>query len=321
MLSCRRNWLDRPRVVAREVYDHDRELIGEKLMLEQPSEDKYVDVRDLRTRYWMLGDEGPPLVLIHGIGASVESWAANVHPLSRTHRVYALDLVGFGAADKPAAPYTLSYLAQFVADFMRSQDIERASIVGHSLGGGVALKLALGHAEKVDKLVLVSSAGLGREGHIFFRLGSLPLVGDYLTRPNRERTAQFLEEMVYDPEMVTEELVDLSYDLMSRSGAQEAYLSTLRSLATVFGTRKTVLRSIVDRLDRITAPTLVVWGEQDEILPVAQAHVAAEGIPQARLHIFQECGHYVPLEKAEAFNALVSEFLNSESAAKEADDG
>jgi len=290
-------------------------------MLEQPSEDKYVDVSGLRTRYWALGDEGPPMVLIHGIGASMESWAPNVHPLARTHRVYALDLVGFGASDKPAIPYSLSFLAQSVADFMSSQGIAQASITGHSLGGGVALRLALEHPEKVNKLVLVSSAGLGREGHVFFKLGSLPLVGEYLTRPNRERTAQFLAEMLYDPEMVTEELVDLHYNLMSRPGAQEAYLSALRSIATVFGTRKTVLRSIVDNLDRITAPTLVVWGEQDGILPVAHAHVAAEAIPNVRLHIFQECGHYVQLEKADAFNALLLEFLNSESANKEANDG
>jgi pimeloyl-ACP methyl ester carboxylesterase len=190
----------------------------------------------------------------------LESWAENIRALAKTHRVFALDLVGFGYSDKPTAPYTLSFLAQFVADFMESQDTGRASIIGHSLGRGVALKLALEHAEKVDKLVLVSSAGLDREGHIFFKLGSLPLVGEYLTRPNRERTAQFLEEMVYDPEMVTEELVDLDYDLMSRPGAQEAYLSALRSIATVLGARKTVIRSIVDNLDRITAPTLVVWG-------------------------------------------------------------
>jgi 4,5:9,10-diseco-3-hydroxy-5,9,17-trioxoandrosta-1(10),2-diene-4-oate hydrolase len=290
-------------------------------MLERLPDDKYVDVGEVRTRYWTLGNEGPPLVLIHGIGASMESWAANIRPLAKTHRVYALDLVGFGSSGKPTAPYTLSFLAQFVADFMRGQDIAQASIIGHSLGGGVALKLAIEHAEKVDRLVLVGSAGLGREGHIFFRLGSLPLVGEYLTRPSRERTAQFLEEMVYDPGMVTEELVDLHYDLMSRPGAQEAYLSTVRSIATVFGTRRAVLRSIVDNLDRITAPTLVVWGEQDEILPVAHAHVAAEAIPNARLHIFQECGHFVQMEKVEAFNALVSQFLNTGSSTKEEDDG
>jgi 4,5:9,10-diseco-3-hydroxy-5,9,17-trioxoandrosta-1(10),2-diene-4-oate hydrolase len=280
-----------------------------------------VDVGTVRTRYWTLGDEGPPLVLIHGIGASVESWAETIHALAETHRVYALDLVGFGHSDKPSAPYTLSFLAQFVADFMESQDIRRASVIGHSLGGGVALKLALEHAEKVDKLVLVSSAGLGREGHVFFKLGSLPLVGEVLTRPSRERTAQFLEEMFYDPEMVTDELVDLNYDLMCRPGAQKAYLAALRSIATVFGARKTVIRSIVDNLDEVTAPTLVVWGEQDAMLPVSHAHVAAEAIPDARLHVFQGCGHCAPMEKAEAFNALVSDFLNGETTTEEEDDG
>jgi 4,5:9,10-diseco-3-hydroxy-5,9,17-trioxoandrosta-1(10),2-diene-4-oate hydrolase len=280
-------------------------------MFEHTPEDQYVEVGSIQTRYWTLGDEGPPVLLIHGIGASMESWAANVGPLAEAHRVYALDLVGAGYTDKPEAPYSLSYLAQFVADFMETMDLTRASVVGHSLGGGAALKLALEHAEKVESLVLVASAGLGREGHIFFKLASLPLVGELLIRPtSREGVAQSLETFYTDPSMVTEERVDLSYDLLSQPGYQRAYLSMVRSLATVFGARKSVIRSIVDHLDEIKAPTLVVWGEEDNILPVKHAHVAAEGIPDARLHIFEDCGHMVPEEKPEAFNDLLTAFLN-----------
>jgi len=280
-------------------------------MSTQNPQDRYIEVESVKTRYWALGDEGTTVILIHGIGAAVESWALNIHALAEHHRVYALDLVGFGYSDKPPARYSYSYLSQFVADFMKAQAVAQASLVGHSLGGGVALKLAIQHPEKVEKLVLVGSTGLGREAPLFFRLSSLPIVGEFLTRPSRKGTAQFLRECFYDPAMVTEEMIEQSYGLDSLPGAQETYLSTVRAIANIFGGREGVIRGFVDNLGKITAPTLIVWGKQDRILPVAHGHVAEERIAGAQFHIFEECGHVPPMEKAEAFNALVSEFLVS----------
>ncbi len=109
-------------------------------MLQLP--DKYVKVGQVSTRFWQMGDEGSTVILVHGIGGSVENWAANIEELSQHHRVFALDLLGFGRTDKPAVSYSVANLARFLSDFLAAQGIERASVIGHSLGGGVSLEFA-----------------------------------------------------------------------------------------------------------------------------------------------------------------------------------
>jgi 4,5:9,10-diseco-3-hydroxy-5,9,17-trioxoandrosta-1(10),2-diene-4-oate hydrolase len=249
------------------------------------------------------------VLLIHGIGGSVEEWRLNIETLAERHRVYAIDMVGFGYSDKPAAKYSFSYLAQFVNDFIDAQTIERATLIGHSLGGGVVLKFAIQFPNKVDRLVLVSSAGLGKEVHLAFRLSSLPLIGNWLTRPSRKGTAQLLADCYFDQDLITDEFIEFKYQMGSLPGAQQSFLSTVRTSANFRGLRDHVINSIVDNLAAITAPKFIIWGQQDRILPVAHAQVAASKIPSARLHIFDPCGHCPPEERPAEFNPLVSEFL------------
>jgi 4,5:9,10-diseco-3-hydroxy-5,9,17-trioxoandrosta-1(10),2-diene-4-oate hydrolase len=277
----------------------------------QAPQDQYVQVGQIHTRFWTLGDEGTAVVLVHGIGGSMEDWIHNIHALAEHHRVYALDLVGSGRSDKPAVPYSFPYLAQFVHDFLQSQHVDRLSFVGHSMGGGIALHFTLQFPDQVDRLVLVNSACLGRELTLTFRVPTLPLVGEWLTRPSRKASAQLLHEALYDPALITDELVDLQYEMSALPGAQEAILSGLRQGVTLRGLRDHVWRSIVDNLPNITAPTLVIWGQQDRIIPVAHAQVARDRIPNARLHIIDRCGHVPQLEHPDEFNALVLEFLAS----------
>jgi 4,5:9,10-diseco-3-hydroxy-5,9,17-trioxoandrosta-1(10),2-diene-4-oate hydrolase len=239
----------------------------------------------------------------------MEHWIHNVHSLAEHHRVYALDLVGNGRTDKPAAPYSFAYGAQFVHDFLQSQEVDRLALVGNSLGGAIALQFALQFPDQVEKLVLVDSAGLGREVNLFFRLPTLPLVGKWLARPSRKGQAQILREVFYDPALVTDERVEFEYQMSLLPGAQEAFLSTLRRNATLRGVRDDVWRPIVDNLQSITAPTLVIWGQQDRILPVAHAQVAGDRIANVRLQIIDRCGHEPQIERPEEFNALVLEFL------------
>ncbi len=133
------------------------------MILVQTPQDRYVQVGQINTRYWTEGDKGTTVILLHGIGSSVETWTYNISVLAQHHRVYAVDLVGAGRSDKPPATYSLTYLAQFVLGFMDAMSIECASLVGNSLGGGVALQFALNFPQKVEKLVLVNSLGLGKE--------------------------------------------------------------------------------------------------------------------------------------------------------------
>ena len=280
-------------------------------MSTQTPQDQYTKVGQINTRFWALGDEGPTVLLIHGIGGSIEDWMLNTNALAKHHRVYAIDMVGSGRSDKPSAQYSFSYLAQFINDFMEVQDIERASLIGLSLGGGVSLQFTIQFPNKVEKLVLLNSAGLGKEVTLLLRLPTLPIIGELLTRPSRKGTAKLLKECVYDRGLSNGALVELAYSLTALPGAQKSFLSTVRTLGTIRGMRKDILSSIADNLTTITAPTLIFWGQQDRILPVSYAHVAEKKIPNTRLHIFDPCGHLPQLERPEEFNAMVLEFLSS----------
>jgi len=275
----------------------------------QTPQDQYIKVGQINTRFWALGDEGTTIILIHGIGGSVEAWTPNINVLAQHHRVYAIDLVGFGRSDKPSMPYSFSYMARFVNDFIQAQHIDRATVIGHSLGGGVSLQFTIQFPDRVEKLVLVSSGGLGRELNLLLRLATLPVIGELLTRPSRKRTAQFLKECIHDPALVTDDLVELFYQMAVLPGAQKSFLATLRADVNLRGLRADAMRSIQHDLATITAPTLIVWGQQDRIVPVAHAHAAERRIPNAELRILDPCGHMPQFERAEEFNALVLGFL------------
>jgi len=146
--------------------------------MENP-EDRYVKVGQINTRYWVLG-QGSPLLLIHGLGASCEYWRYNVKAPSQGCRVYAFDLPGFGHSDKRIEDLSLSFAAEFVAAFLDSQGVERASLVGNSLGGAVSLQFAVQYPHRLEKLVLVTSGGLGRELPLSFRLLRIPLWGEFM---------------------------------------------------------------------------------------------------------------------------------------------
>ena len=272
-------------------------------------QDRYVNVGGINTRYWAMGDHGTSVILVHGLGGCVEDWRLNVNALAEYHRVYALDLVGAGRTGKAVGSYSLPYGAQFLNGFLEALHVDRATLVGNSMGGAVTLQFAVQFPHRVQKLVLVNSAGLGRELISHLRLATLPLLGEWLARPRRRGAAQVFKACVYDPALVTDELVEVYYELAALPGAQECLLSALRAGANLRGTRASIVQSILDKLATIAAPTLIVWGQQDRVLPVAHAYEAEKRLPNARLHVFDPCGHLPQLERAEEFNALVLEFL------------
>lgn len=265
----------------------------------------------MRTRYWEEG-EGTPLVLIHGFADSVETWSRVIGRLAEHHRVIALDVVGAGRTDKPKEPMPFARLAGFVRDFMDVLGLERAHVLGHSMGGGIALNLTIRWPEKVERLVLVDSAGLGREMPVDLRVCTLPVLGWFLTRTSPRQTASFLRKTVYDPTLITDGTVRTFCELGALPGAHTAMLSWLRNNADFGGWRDDVVRPVVEKLGSITAPTLIFWGRQDRIIPVSQSEVAERGIPGSRLHIFESCGHVPQLERWEEFSSLVVDFLGKQ---------
>jgi 4,5:9,10-diseco-3-hydroxy-5,9,17-trioxoandrosta-1(10),2-diene-4-oate hydrolase len=275
----------------------------------QPPQDRYIKVGNINTRFWAAGDKGTAVVLVHGLGGSIENWVNNIDALAQHHRVYAMDLVGFGRAEKTPLTHDLNVLGKFIDDFMKTQSVEKASLVGNSLGGGLVLRFAIDFPGKVEKLVLVDNAGMGREVILDFKVASLPLIGELLTRPSRKGTARLWKKVVYDSSLVTEGLVEECYGLFTLPGARKALLATVRACINLSGQRADLTGLLISKLGTITAPTLIFWGQQDRILPLAHAHIAMKKIPNARLHIFDRCGHMPQFEHPEEFNKLVLDFL------------
>jgi pimeloyl-ACP methyl ester carboxylesterase len=275
-------------------------------------QDRYVQLGQINTRYWAEGDRGSAVLLLHGVGSFIERWLPSFDTLATQHRVYALDSLGHGRTDKPlSASYNWENGAQFVKDFMTTLKIERVSLVGHSMGGGIALHFALKFAAAVEKLVLVSCAGLGKETPPAFRLASAPVLGEILTRPSRERSARDLKSLVYDQAVLTDESVEVQYQMAALPGAQQVLLKMLRWAFSPFGTHKRYCDSILRGLASIRNPSLIIWGRQDRYISVSHAQVAARGLPNASVQILDNCGHLPMLEKTQHFNALLLDFLGS----------
>jgi len=278
-------------------------------MSTRPPEDRFIKVGNINTHYWAVGDKGSTVVLVHGLGGFAENWVHNVDALAEQHRVYVPDLVGFGRSDKTPLIHDMNVLEKFISDFMETMNIEKASLVGNSLGGGLVLQFALDYPEKVEKLVLADNAGMGRDVIPDYKICSLPVLGELLTRPSLKSTARLWKEIVYDTALITPALVNLAYGFIRQPGAKKALLAALRTGINLGGQRANLVNLLLNRLNTMTAPTLVVWGRQDRIIPVAHAQVAIAKIPGARLEIFDRCGHMPQLEHPDRFNRLVLDFL------------
>jgi 4,5:9,10-diseco-3-hydroxy-5,9,17-trioxoandrosta-1(10),2-diene-4-oate hydrolase len=278
------------------------------MKLSQTPQDHYIQVGGINTRYWSLGDGETGIILLHGLGSCVETWKYTIGTLAQRHRVYAVDIVGCGRSDKPSTTYSLAYQAQFIKAFMDTLNLKRASLIGNSMGGGVALQFALLFPQQVEKLVLANSLGFGKEIALPLRLASLPFVGQ-LFRPSRSSTAVVLKQSVYNSSVINQDWVEIFYQIATLPGAQQALQSQIKANIDFWGVRSSVYGSIVAQLACISVPTLIIWGQQDRVLPVAHSQVAAECMPNACLRIFNFCGHWPQVEHPEEFNSLTLKFL------------
>lgn len=279
-------------------------------MVATPWPDQFVDIGGLRTRFWQVG-AGEAVILIHGLGGSVEQWSANVDVLSRTYRVFCLDMIGCGKTDKPASSdYSIESLARFMDLFITAKGIETFSLVGLSMGGGVCLRYALDYPAKVTNLILVGSAALGPRMALVFRILALPFMERILSLVSRRRFASFVRTMVYDRTVITDEIVDFYYHNIYEPDARRAFIRTLRANCGLWRLRKEVRDGVISRLWRLKAPTLIIWGRQDKHMPVANAYEAMKKIPKAWLIFIDKCAHNPQFEHYDEFNGVVTAFLS-----------
>lgn len=280
---------------------------------EGPGRLRYHTVHGYRRAYRIAG-EGPAILLIHGIGDSSATWAGLIPELARNHTVIAPDLLGHGASDKPRADYSVAGYANGMRDLLGVLGIERATLVGHSLGGGVAMQFAYQFPERTDRVILVSAGGVGREVTPVLRAVSLPgadLLLSTLRIPGmRTQVGLFAGLMkLLDTDLGQDaaELLNV-VDALPDATSRAAFISTLRSVVDWRG-------QVVTMLDRCYLtegmPTLLLWGSRDSVVPVRHAHGAHAAMPGSRLEIFEGAGHFPFHADPARFCALVEHFMRT----------
>jgi pimeloyl-ACP methyl ester carboxylesterase len=263
-------------------------------------------------RVFRIAGAGPALLLIHGIGDSSQTWSRVMAALVRDHLVIAPDLLGHGGSDKPRADYSVAGYANGMRDLLGVLGLDRVTLVGHSLGGGVAMQFAYQFPEHTERLVLVSSGGLGRQVTPVLRAVSLPgvhLVLAALSLPTMRLQARAVLGLLrmLDTGMGVDaaDLVRL-VDALPDSTARSAFIRTLRAVVDWRG-------QVVTMLDRcyLTSgmPTLLVWGGRDQVLPVGHGLIAHEAMPGSRLEIFPGAGHFPFHSEPQRFVAVLEDFL------------
>ena len=271
-----------------------------------PGEQKNAIVRGVRVRYVEAG-AGAPLVLLHGLTSSKVAWRENIEPLAERHHVYAVDLPGHGDSDRIGVNYDSAFIVGLMREFVLGLGHERVAMAGISLGGAVSLYTALEHPEIVSKLALIGSGALGREIAMVIRLASLPIVGEFMLGGPIDNVGTMARKCFYDKDLVPSEVIEELRRSNSLPGARDAALTIIRRHISVWGVKSRYVAT--RRLKELAVPTMLFWGANDEIIPVKHAHRAAQLIPGAGLHVFEECGHWPQMERTEEFNELMLRFL------------
>ncbi|MEW6128082.1 MAG: alpha/beta fold hydrolase [Acidobacteriota bacterium] len=262
---------------------------------------KQVEVFGQKINYLETG-KGPKIILLHGLGDDLHIWSATVKALASKYQVFAIDQIGCGQSDKPPINYRPQVLVDFLNGFCRKLKIDKATIVGNSLGGWVAAAFAEAHPERVEKLVLVGAAGywpkikgveeLTREQLALLKVSSLAAY------------RETLKWMLYDEQMITDTLVEDLYAAQLKR--KDGY--------TIDQFIEAVLRGedrLSANLQKIKAPTLIIWGREDEVTPLAIGEALAQEIPNTRKALIDGCGHLPQFECAGAFNAALLKFLDN----------
>lgn len=271
-----------------------------------PTRPRFLRVAGARISYVDIGD-GPTILLLHGLGHSTHGWRKVITPLAAAgYRVMAVDLPGFGYSDKPGG-YTIESYVDFVAGWLDLHCIDRAAIVGNSMGGAITAAVAGLRPDRVAAAVLVDPGGFGREVTWMLRLAGLRLVRLLPRRLSRWQVRRGLRYIVVNPRVIDDEDIDRIIELANMPGSREAFLEIAHTAIGLRGVREN--QSLLDVARAITAPTLVIWGDRDRVIPPAHAKIAQEAIPHAQLVIFENCGHVPQLEVPERFTDAVLRFL------------
>lgn len=273
---------------------------------ERYAEGSFIDLEGRQTHFIERG-QGKPVILIHGFNLDLHTWIRNLDALAAHFKVYALDLWGQGYSTREPLEYGYDLFEEQLRLFMDALNLQRASLVGHSMGGGTAIVFTLSNPDRVDKLVLVGSTGIPTRLPFRSKVFRLKGVAEFLLSLPTDRIRRMnLESIwIHDRDSLTEDVYRKLTLYQKVEGTTEALLTILR--ADFFNTLEAEIRE----LGRLDIPTLIIWGREDASLPVSNAETMNELIKGSRLEILENAGHLANFDRAATFNELVIDFLNS----------
>jgi pimeloyl-ACP methyl ester carboxylesterase len=271
-----------------------------------------VRIHGYRRAFFTAG-QGPVLLLLHGIGMDHSTWLPALPALAKNFTVIMPDLLGHGASDKPRADYSIPSFANGMRDLLTVLGVNRATVVGHSMGGGVAMQFAYQFPERTERVVLVSSGGLGRSVNPLLRALSLPgaepVVAAAALPGIRHVATATMTGLHRSGLPFTEDLTALAevYSSMADPATRKAFLHVLRGVIDIHG-------QVVNMIDRAylarDMPTMIVWGERDLVIPVKHAWAAAQLLPGARLEVLRDVGHNPHEDAPLQFADVVADFVS-----------
>jgi pimeloyl-ACP methyl ester carboxylesterase len=278
------------------------------LDIDWPAHQRWIEVGGTPANVVELG-AGPPLLLVHGLSGCWQNWLENIPHFARTHRVIAVDLPGFGASPMPREPISIAGYARFLEGVCDALSISAAAVVGNSMGGHIASELAIASPQRVERLMLVSAAGISAEhaqrdavmtgGRVLAAIMTRAAArnAEMARRAGTRRIA--LSFVARHPDRLS---APLAHELMQGAG-KPGFLPALEAVLT---------HRISERLPQIACPTFVVWGEDDHVIPVGDAKHFDRLIPDVRVEVWPDTGHVAMLERPERFNALLESFLGEQ---------
>jgi pimeloyl-ACP methyl ester carboxylesterase len=262
-----------------------------------------VDAGGFKTNYLEAG-QGAPVVLVHGSGPGVTAyanWRLTIPDLARHFRVLAPDMAGFGFSEKPGT-YSMEAWVEQLVGFLDAVGLDRVSLVGNSFGGGLALRVAADHPDRVDRLVLMGSMGV-----VFPITEGLDYVWGY--QPSLENMRRALDYFAYSRELVNDELAEVRHRAASEPGVQEAFSAMFPAPRQRW---VEAMATPEDRIRRLQHETLIIHGRDDQVIPLENAYRLLGLLERSELHVFGRCGHWSQIEWAEDFNTLLVRFLGRE---------
>ncbi len=270
--------------------------------LTEESTSKYAQAGSMRLHYNEAG-AGDPVIMLHGGGPGASGWSNfqhNVGPLAEQYRTLLVDLPGFGKSDSVVLTEPRTQVgARAIRDLMDMLGIEKASLVGNSMGGGTSINFAIDYPDRIDKLVVMGSVGGGQSILVPMPTEGIKVLNQVFANPTADGMRRLIQLMVFDSSFLTDELVQQRLSAALNPDHLEARKKSSSGQ-----------RDLSRDLDKVKAKTLVIWGRDDRVVPLDTGLRLLWGIPDAQFHVYSKCGHWAQTEHADEFNRLVADFLS-----------